>query len=129
MQLRSVLDLDNEIRCIEERIELLTARAEKITSVWDDMPRGGGISDKTGDGAAELADEKNALLELLARREKQRQEVEKAINKSDDWTTREILTLRYCYGYPLQKIADLIGMSPSGVLKRIKRFNREVAEE
>lgn len=98
------------IKAKEEQIETLRARAEKVTAILTDMPKGGGkrtmsdIIDHIADLEAEIATDTDELVG-------KQQEIKHLINCVDNEKYKTLLELRYLNHYDWQKIADKMHFS------------------
>ncbi len=81
-------------------------RGLALTAKLSDMPRGGGVSDKTGDAATRVAD----IDALIIRRTQElavlREDIGRIIGTVRDDTLRRILYLRYIEGCTWEAIAE-----------------------
>lgn len=72
MDEKAVIDWLGQIKKLDELIKAkefeIMAQATKMTASLDGMPHGGGVSDKVGDGAVKLAEDKD-LNDLKQRRQ------------------------------------------------------------
>ena len=113
--MRSIIEISKEIECIEERIKLIKESS-------------GSGRDPTGNQASAIADYESKLLGKTEQLKSEIKKMETLHESQSDWRIREILMLRLVHGYSYRKISKLVGMSPTGVMNRIKTFEREVNE-
>lgn len=99
------------VQQLQETKELYQAMQAKTigSQKLDGMPHGGGVSDKTGMLATELAD----LGERIAYQERMIREsempVEEFINSIEEERTRMIFRLRFLYGLSWCEVAHFVG--------------------
>lgn len=97
--------LNMEINQLKQRRQELISRAEKITNVITDMPRGG--------QGLDVKDELIDLIDLIALKEKQciieQRRIERFIACAPDSLTRQILALRFVNGLSWRQVAFSVG--------------------
>lgn len=109
---------------LEEARELLASldaagpRAQHL----DGMPHASGISDRTGDLAAEIADAKAVIESLLAEVARSEETAAAWIGTIGDMETRIIFRLRYIRGFAWKEVAALIGGTAKSVQLRAYRY-------
>lgn len=93
-----------------EYYEKLKDRAEKVTSIMSDMPKGTNkeIQDSMAECIAEMADISNEYAKNLVKAEKARENVERKIEKVKQ-PFKNILFFRYVCGDSFEKIATKMG--------------------
>ena len=94
-----------EIECKREEIRQLEAMAE-YSSPGMRRGSGGSASDKVGRLAAKIADEKRLLEEQVAELMALREEIKAVIDRVENTTFRQLLTLRYINGYTFERVAE-----------------------
>ena len=93
-KLKAYIFAGEKISDLIEEIEVLKAKALKVTPTLSDMPKGSGTSDKSGvidiylDMIHELECEARTLSDT-------KREVEHLISTIDDWAVERIMRLRY----------------------------------
>lgn len=93
-----------------EEYEKYKTRAEKMTTIISDMPRGTSNTNKVEDNAVEMADISRIYEERWLEAEKEKLEVEQKIEKVEE-PYRTILHKRYVEELNFEKIADEMGYS------------------
>jgi len=102
-KLKAYIFAGEKISDLIEEIEVLKAKALKVTPTLSDMPKGSGTSDKSGvidiylDMIHELECEARTLSDT-------KREVEHLISTIDDWTVERIMRLRYIDGLKWEEI-------------------------
>lgn len=93
-----------------EHYEKLRSRAEKVTAITSDMPKGVNkeIQDSMAECVVEMADISNEYAKNLVRAERARENVERKIEKVKQ-PYKNILYFRYVCGYSFEKIATKMG--------------------
>ena len=127
-ELEEVKDLICQIEETKRRIVKLKAKATATWQTLTGMPRGGGIADKVGDTAAEIADEKRRLQRLLRQRKAAYRRLRDYIGGVEDRHVQRMLELRYLDGYSWTAVALRIGGGNTGdaVRKACKRYVEKV---
>lgn len=114
------LDLDKLYLCNQEKELKLLELEYEITGVsYDGVGGGGGISDTTGDKAANISEKKKKIELRILRHKKEIEHIESALDCLTE-TEYTVVTMFYCKYKPLWVIAREVGFSISQV-KRIKR--------
>ena len=104
-QLRNFFALQKEICELEEELFELSCRAQKMTSVITDEPRGGNESiDRMADTVALIADTSTRVNTLVQESNREREEIEKSICSLPP-QYRTLLRMRYIRGLTWEKIA------------------------
>lgn len=125
--LKQIYHITREIKKREAQLselrELTGAKAQRLTG----MPRGGNISDETGNAATRLLD-----LEMILLGEKKKLEMAKAevilfISQIEDSYIRRIVEYRHYDLLPWKDIADLMGGRATTVSIR-KTYSRWIRE-
>lgn len=98
-----------ELRRHQHRLDKLREQSEKITTSYDHGPRSGGIFDKTGESAAEIADLIDLILQDQRKYEKERVRLFRKIREVKDGYVRHILTLRYIDHLTWREVAEVMG--------------------
>jgi DNA-directed RNA polymerase specialized sigma24 family protein len=117
--------------CARERVEetleeyqKYKERAEKMTAIMSDMPKGsGGKSDKVGDNGSAMADLSRQYEERWIKAEQERLYITDRISVLKN-PYREILKLKYIEGLKLEEIACKKYKS----YDRVKHIHREALE-
>lgn len=123
----------SQYECAREKVEetledyqKYKERAEKMTAIMSDMPRGaGGKSDKVGDNSSAMADLSRQYEERWIRAEQARLYVSGRINELKKKIHRQVLMEKYIEGLKLEQIACNIGYS----YDRTKHVHGEALEE
>lgn len=103
--LRQFRQFGFRIKTIREEIMAIEEERDALSINIDGLPHSSGISDRTGNLAATLADMQENLTELNTEYWNQRQTIVKQINSLDDAICVRILMLRYVGGYSWEDIA------------------------
>ena len=111
-QYKSICD---EIERYEQRIDELRTEAETLSSNTDGMPRGTGVSDKTGRLAVLIADLAMKTIDLRERKWVVRIEIENTINQVGGHEA-EVLHKRYIERLRWEEIAREMNYSRQNVL-------------
>lgn len=107
-----------------EEYEKYKERAEKMTAIMSDMPKGsGGSSDKVGDNGAAMADLSRQYEERWIKAEQERLYITNRISVLKN-PYREILKMKYVEGLKLEEIACRKDKS----YDRVKHIHREALE-
>lgn len=127
MTLKDLNGINDTMKQIEEtkrRIAQLTAKASSTVQPVTGMPRGNGIADKVGDGAAAIADEKRRLRALKRRKRAAYKKLCAYIEGVADPHVQRMLELKYIDGYSWTKVALTIGggNTSDGVRMACKRY-------
>ena len=93
-----------------EEYQKYKTRAEKMTSIISDMPRGTSNSDKVADNAIKMADLSVEYEKRWREAENKKLEIEKNIDLIEE-PYRTLLHKRYVQGLNFEKIADEMGYS------------------
>lgn len=93
-----------------EEYQKYKTRAEKMTSIISDMPRGTSNSDKVADNAIKMADLSVEYEKRWLEAENKKLEIEKNIDLVEE-PYRSLLHKRYVQGLNFEKIADEMGYS------------------
>ena len=120
-------EAEEKLKALERRIADLETDIETVRVELSDMPKGSGISDKTGRLASELADYHMKAIEERAKVWEKRIEIEAVI---DELNRREaqVIRRRYIYGMTFEKIAVDMDISFRHVLRLHKKGLYKVAE-
>lgn len=119
-ELSQLYYLKKEEKQLQQQVEELRSKVEKVTTTVSDMPKGGQKKD--------LRDELIDLIDLLALKQKQcvveQNRLERYIATVDDSYTRLILSLRYISGMSWGQIALKVGggNTAENVRQTIHRF-------
>ena len=81
-------------------------RGLALTARLSDMPRGGGVPDKTGDAAVSIADIDAMILRRTEELARRRADIGRMISSVEDDTLRRLLYLRYIEGCTWEAIAE-----------------------
>ena len=123
-ELKNLYYLKKEIKQQQRRIAELEAVATNCSTKITGLPSGKGISDKTGNYDAQIADLK-ALLDLnLKKCFYELNRLDRFIQSVEDPLLRQILTCRFVNGYSWRKIAYTVGgnNTPDGLRVKMMRF-------
>lgn len=110
-ELSQLYYLNREIEMLKSKIAELEAQAANTANNITGMPKGGGISDKTGRIGTEIAYYKAILDERILLCRFTLIKLNEYISKCDDSFVRLILEYRFINGLPWQQVAANIGMS------------------
>lgn len=123
-ELGGINDTMKQIEETERRIAQLEAKASSTVQTVTGMPRGNGIADKVGNGAAEIADEKRRLRKLKRRKRAEYKKLCAYIDGVADPHIQRMLELKYIDGYSWTKVALTIGggNTSDGVRMACKRY-------
>lgn len=126
-ELNGIKDLDAEIADIEKKIKELRDKATSTTAKLTGMPNGGGVGDKVGKYATEIARYTEFLEDAKARKVARSREIHEYIERADDVQTRRIMFLRFIERKQWQQVADAIGgyNTDESVRKRCERYVRK----
>ncbi|MGN0984717.1 MAG: sigma factor-like helix-turn-helix DNA-binding protein, partial [Gemmiger sp.] len=126
-RLRRYQDSLRQEKRLREAICRERARLESTGCALGGLPRGGGRTDRLGDGIAVLLARQQELTAQLAASEQLRREIEAAINALNAPLQREALLGRYVDGLEWWKVADRLFISErharrlhSAALERLK---------
>lgn len=118
--LSEIYYLKREIDTLEEQIEILKARAEKVTSTVSDMPRGS----KTVDYKDILVDTAELLTERINAYNERLFAIEDYVAKIDEPFIRAIIRHKYIEQKSWSQVARLMGgyNTADSVRKALDRF-------
>lgn len=108
-ELSQVYYLDKEIKRDKERLKELQAKAYKITQDMGGMPSSRKKSDKVGQYAVEIAEQKSLIQEKIRKCIYLQNRILRYINSIDDSLIRQILTERYIELKSWRQIAFIVG--------------------
>ena len=108
-ELSQLYYLKKEIKEQQRRLAKLEETATNCSAQITGLPSGNGISDKTGNYAAQIADLKALLDSNLKKCFDELNRLNRYIQSVDDSQMRTILRLRYIQGLTWQRIAFEIG--------------------
>jgi hypothetical protein len=126
-ELSQLYYLDREIEKQERQLLELETEAFNAVARMSDMPRGGGVSDKVGNLAIQIA-EARALINLnLQKRWYERNRLTRYIDSVDDSLMRQILKHRFIDGMKWWDVAYAVGgnHTAESVRQMCHRFLRE----
>lgn len=127
--LRRYRDAAREIDDLLRERQVWRDRGTAITAKLTAMPRGGGVSDKTGDAASSIA----AIDEMLVRRTEElarrREDIERMVASVEDDTLRRLLHLRYIEGCTWETIAEKMHYNYRWVLRLHGRALAAIRED
>ena len=124
-ELMQYIDAQSKVDEALEEYEKYKGRAEKMTSIMSDMPRGnGGKSDKVGDNGSAMADLSRQYEERWIKAEQKRLYIIDRISVLKK-LYREVLKMKYVEGYKIEEIACKKDKS----YDRIKHIHREALEK
>ena len=107
-------ELRHQAERIEEALEVMRARAERVTSYLTGMPHGGNGQDKMH-VVDSLVDMQGKYKSLLERTYQRQDELEDLIDEIDNDLQRMLLRYRYVDMLPWPLVASKIGYSNSGM--------------
>lgn len=99
------LDSKRRARAILNEIHDLKDLATKITVTFNDMPGGGGSTDKIGAIVANIVDLQTELAAQAKTMRAEQEIVQDVIDAVDDPDLRQLLLLRYINGWKWERIA------------------------
>ncbi len=108
-ELSQVYYLDKEIKRDKERLKELQAKAYKITQEMGGMPSSRKKSDKVGNYAVEIAEQKSLIREKIKKCIYLQNRIIRYINSIEDSLIRQILTERYIELKSWRQIAFVVG--------------------
>ena len=108
-QLNGHIALRREKRQAEETLASLRAAASPGAQILTGMPHGTGISDKTGDLAAEIVDVETQIERLEQEIAAQEPEIDAFLGEIRNSRTRTIFRLRLLKGYSWKEISSILG--------------------
>lgn len=126
-ELSQVFYLGKELKLWHEELQTLQCRMEQCGKWPTGMPRSGGVSDPTGELAAELANCKLMLGCKEVEIQIQRNRIIRFINEIDSSYMRQIIYLRCISCLPWQAVANHIGgeCTEQSVKKAFYRYLKE----
>lgn len=125
-ELMQYIDAQGRVDETLEEYEKYKERAEKMTAIMSDMPRGNGIkSDKVGDNVPAMADLDNEYLNRWIEAERKRLYIVERIDGINNSLYREVLKYKYVEGLKIEEIACRKDKS----YDRIKHIHREALEQ
>lgn len=101
--------LKREIARNKARLAQLEAAASSASAPLTGMPGGGGVSDRVGAYAAEIADLRSIIDANIRRCWQEMRRLSRYISTVEDSQMRQILTLRYIECLTWNQVADAIG--------------------
>ena len=113
--------VDGEIARLAERIQAARDRATSTVGAMHDAPAGGGTSDKVGEGAAEIAH----LTAQLHRAKRQKDARDRYIDRISDAVVRDAMRMVYVDCMSWRAAATTVGLTDSGLRKRVKRYSKQ----
>ena len=99
-----------------EEYEKYKTRAEKVTSIISDMPRGGQSSDKVADNAIIMADLNRQYEERWLQAEREKLKVEQNIDSIEE-PYQTLLRKRYVEGLSFEEVAEKMNYTYSAITK------------
>lgn len=124
-ELSQLRDLNREIRRDQLRLAELEAAAKSVTGKITGIPGSAKSSDRVGDYAAEIADLRGIIASNIQRCWYELNRLHRYIASIEDSQMRQIMTLRYVYGYTWQRVAFEIGETDEQYPRR--KHNRYLA--
>lgn len=114
-ELSQLYHLNREIKQYENRIKELEALADGTSQNITGMPSGGGMIDKVGQIATDIAYYKSQIELNKQKCWNELNRLNAYIQSIDDSLTRQIFTLRFINGESWMGVADIIGSSEYSV--------------
>lgn len=114
---------------IRWRVEQVTARATKTTTILTGMPRGGVGHDPVSDGAIQIDEIKAAYKEVLNELERMQNELNPMINILENPDDRAVMRLRYIEGYSPEDIAEAINRTDRSVYYYLSRAEDQLVRK
>ena len=128
-ELESYLELKDELLCLQvERDELRDLK--RLSNDMGVPPKGGGVSDPTGNTAVQLAESIEDVECLIQDVKYRMNSVVRTINAADEISQRDklLLMLKFVRGANNGVIAEKLGLpSRSAVQKRVRRIVQRMA--
>lgn len=123
-ELNSIFDIKKEIKDYREKIRELEEYAESTTAKLTGLPNGGGVNDKVGTNAADIAQYRCFLESAIAQKIQTEFRITQYIESVTDAQLRRIMYLRFVKRKTWQKVADEIGgnNTEDSVRKRCTRY-------
>lgn len=103
-ELRQYKYLKDKVQETLDEYERYKTRAEKMTSIISDMPRGGKSSDKVADNAVAMADLSRQYEDRWLAAEKGKFRIEEKMDKVEE-PYRTILHMRYVEAFSIEEIS------------------------
>lgn len=101
----SYKNIENDIKTLSDEITALEAQRDSITPKLDGMPRGTGVSDRTGSLATQTADLLLKRIEMRSDATKKRAEIVDFIMRLPNRLQSRILYLHFIHGHTFEWIA------------------------
>ena len=117
-ELSSLYWLNKEIRLEKRRLAELEAAATNITSKITGLPHVSGVSDKTGEMAVLIAEQRDMVELKIKQSIIEYNRLNRYIASIDDCLIRQILSLRYINGLCWQQVATSIGNNTADSVKK-----------
>ena len=114
---------------VQWKIEQEQAKATKITTVLNGMPRGGSEHNQVEDGAIRIIDIKEAYREVVAELERMKTELEPLIDNLDNADDRAAMRLRYIKGFSPEDIAEAIHRTDRSIYYYLSRAEDQLARK
>jgi hypothetical protein len=126
-ELSQIFFLNNELKMWQEELDKIQSQSIIKGQEITDMPRGGGISDKVGNLASQIADIEMVIRGKLAEIQLERKKIIEYINSIDDSFMRQIIFYRCVSCMKWQEVADSIGGNCTAISVR-HMFTRNFKE-
>ena len=120
---------DEKLRQIEEDIDYINQTLDSTPQLFDGMPRGSGISDKTAKTGQKLW---GLYIDLMAQRDKavaKRKEIGDTIRSMEDTTYMRLLYLRYIELKSWGKVSEEMGISPRWIFDMHNKALEEILKK
>lgn len=126
-ELYSLYYIEQEIEEYKLKLIELREMAESISPTYTGMPRGGGVSDKVGNGATAIVAYTEMLDKAIEARVEQSMKINEFILSVDDAQLRQIMYLRFIKRLSWQAVAMRVGgnNTADSVRKRCSRYLRK----
>jgi hypothetical protein len=108
-ELSQIFFLNNELKMWQEELDKIQSQSIIKGQEITDMPRGGGISDKVGNLASQIADIEMVIRGKLAEIQLERKKIIEYINSISDSQTRQIIFYRCVSCLSWKQVAGSIG--------------------
>ena len=120
---------EEKLRQIEAEIDYINQTIDSTSQIFDGMPRGSGISDKTARSAQRLCDLSINLIEQRFEAATKRKEIGEAIRSVEDTKYMRLLYLRYIELRSWGKVSEEMGISPRWIFDMHNKALEEIAEK
>lgn len=120
---------EEKLRQIEAEIDYINQTIDSTSQIFDGMPRGSGISDKTAREAQRLCDLSIDLIEQRFEAATKRKEIGEAIRSVEDTKYMRLLYLRYIELRSWGGVSEEMGISPRWIFDMHNKALEEIAKK